>query len=234
VWARIHLLRGRLALAVATVQRRLAVIGGEDRLEGAELLELLGEAELGRGKAQVAAERGRKLGELGDALDCRVMRARGERLRGRALAPGADARHHLDAAVSAFFRLEMPFEAARTRLLLAEALREPDPEVAEAEARSALAAFESLGAEGDARACVGLLRDMETKTREQTNGVLGLSQREAEVLRLVAHGMSNKDIADRLTLSKHTVHRHVSSILTKLDLPSRAAAAAYAARHGLL
>jgi DNA-binding NarL/FixJ family response regulator len=106
--------------------------------------------------------------------------------------------------------------------------------VAEAEARSALAAFESLGAEGHARACVGLLRDMETKTREQPNGVLGLSQREAEVLRLVAHGMSNKDIADRLTLSKHTVHRHVSSILRKLDLPSRAAAAAYAARHGLL
>jgi DNA-binding NarL/FixJ family response regulator len=46
--------------------------------------------------------------------------------------------------------------------------------------------------------------------------------------------MSNNDIADRLALSKHTVHRHVSSILTKLDLPSRAAAAAYAAQHGLL
>jgi DNA-binding CsgD family transcriptional regulator len=234
VCARIHLLRGRPALAVATVQRRLGVIGGEDRLEGAVLLELLGEAEIGQGQVEVAAERGRKLGELGDTLGCRIMCARGERLRGQALAPAADARHHLDAAVSAFVRLEMPFEGARTRLLLAQALRESDPEVAEAEARAALVAFENLGANGDARAAAALLREIGTKIRKQTDVVSGLSRREAEVLRLVAHGMSNKDIADRLALSKHTVHRHVSSILTKLDLPSRAAAAAYAARHGLL
>jgi DNA-binding CsgD family transcriptional regulator len=234
VCARIHLLRGRLALAVATIQRRLGVIGGEDRLEGAVLLELLGEAEIGQGQAEVAAERGRKLDELGDTLGCRVMWARGERLRGRALESLPDARHHLDAAVGAFVRLEMPFEAARTRLLLAQALREPDPEVAEAEACAALVAFENLGANGDARAAAALLREMENNMPEQTKKVLNFSQREAEVLRLVAHGMSNNDIADRLALSKHTVHRHVSSILTKLDLPSRAAAAAYAARHGLL
>jgi len=162
------------------------------------------------------------------------MRARGERVWGQALASAADARHHLDTALSEFVRLEMPFEAARTRLLLAQALRELDPEVAEAEARAALVAFENLGANGDARAAAALLREIETKMRKQTNEVSGLSQREAEVLRLVAHGMSNKEIADRLALSKHTVHRHVSSILTKLHLPSRAAAAAYAARHGLL
>jgi DNA-binding NarL/FixJ family response regulator len=234
VCARIHLLQGRLALAVATVQRRLGVIGGEDRLEGAVLLELLGEAEIGQGQVEVAAERGRKLGELGDTLGSRAMRARGERLRGRALASTADARHHLDAAVSAFVSLEMPFEAARTRLLLAQALREPDPEVAEAEARAALVAFENLGAKGDAGAAAALLREIESQSRKQTDEASGLSRREVEVLRLVARGMSNNDIADRLALSKHTVHRHVSSILTKLDLPSRAAAAAYAAQHGLL
>ena len=78
---------------------------------------------------------------------------------------------------------------------------------------------------------------METKTREQTSKAsdpAGLSRREVEVLRSVVPGMSNHDMADRLVLSKHAIRRHVSSILTKLDLPSRAAAAAYAARHGLL
>ena len=234
VRAMIHLLRGRFALAVATLRRRLNAIGGEGRLEGAVLLELLGEAESGQGQAEVAAERGRKLGELGDILGCRVMRARGERLRGRALASSTEARQHLDAAVSAFVRLEMPFEAARTRMLLAQAVREHDPEVAEAEARAALAAFEDLGARRDARAAASLLREIGGRRSKQADEASGLSLRETEVLRLVAHGMSNKEIADRLALSKHTVHRHVSSILTKLDLPSRTAAAAFAVRHGLL
>jgi len=61
-----------------------------------------------------------------------------------------------------------------------------------------------------------------------------LSAREAEVLRLVAEGLSDADIAARLIVSPHTVHRHVANIRTKLDQPSRAAAAAYAARRGLI
>ena len=224
VHARILLLRGNLSLAAATARRRLGVVG-ENRLESALLLELLGEVEIGQGQVEVAAERGRKLAELGGTLDCRVMLARGERLRGHALSDGGDAeaKGHLEVALSEFARLGMPFETARTRLLIAQALRELDPEVAEAEAGAALAVFENLGAT--------LLRETETR---KTSNLAGLSQRELEVLRLVAHGMSNQDIADRLVLSKHTIHRHVSSILTKLDLPSRAAAAAYAARHDLI
>jgi len=61
-----------------------------------------------------------------------------------------------------------------------------------------------------------------------------LTQRELEVLRLIAQGLSNQEIASQLVLSQHTIHRHVANILTKLDLPSRAAAAAYAAKHSLL
>jgi len=60
-----------------------------------------------------------------------------------------------------------------------------------------------------------------------------LSEREREVLRLVAHGLNNSAIAAGLELSEHTVKRHVANILGKLDLPTRAAAAALAARHGL-
>jgi DNA-binding CsgD family transcriptional regulator len=236
VCARIHLLRGKLVLAVAVIQRRLGAIGGENRVEGAVLLELLGEAEIGQGELEGAAERGRKLAELGTTLGCQVMFARGERLRGHALAAGANeaANRHLEAALREFVRLEMPFETARTRLLLAQALRELDPEVAEAEARAALVIFENLGASEKAGAAT-LLREIVTKTHKQFSKTsAGLSRREVEVLRLVAQGMSNQDIAAQLALSKHTVHRHVSSILTKLDLRSRAAAAAYAAQHELL
>jgi DNA-binding NarL/FixJ family response regulator len=127
----------------------------------------------------------------------------------------------------------MPFETARTRLLLAQALRELDPEVAEAEARAALDAFENLGASEDATATATLLREIQTRAGKPSD-LAGLSKREVEVLRLVAEGLSDKEIAARLVLSRHTIHRHVSSILTKLGLPSRTAAATYAAQHGLL
>ena len=61
-----------------------------------------------------------------------------------------------------------------------------------------------------------------------------LSDRELEVLRLVAGGRTNRGVADALFLSEKTVARHVSNILTKLGLPSRSAATAYAYEHGLL
>ncbi|MGH9153574.1 MAG: helix-turn-helix domain-containing protein, partial [Acidimicrobiales bacterium] len=61
----------------------------------------------------------------------------------------------------------------------------------------------------------------------------GLSAREVEVLEVLATGLTDREIAERLSISPHTVHRHVSNILAKLGLPSRSAAAAYAARRGL-
>jgi DNA-binding NarL/FixJ family response regulator len=236
VRARIYLLQGKYGLAATTIQRWLGVIG-ENQLESTPLLELLGEAEIGQAQIESATERGRALAEMGSTLDCQVMLARGERLQGRALAAASDsaATRHLDAALRSFVRLEMPFEAARTRLMLARALSEP--EVAEAEARAALAIFEDFGAVTDAEFATILLREMEIKARKHTGETphpQGLTPREVEVLRLVAQGLSDKEIATRLVLSRHTVHRHIHSILTKLDLPSRTAAAAYAVRHGLL
>ena len=60
------------------------------------------------------------------------------------------------------------------------------------------------------------------------------SAREVDILRLVAHGLGDAQIAERLFLSPHTVHRHIANIRTKLRVPSRAAAVAHATRHGLL
>jgi DNA-binding NarL/FixJ family response regulator len=54
------------------------------------------------------------------------------------------------------------------------------------------------------------------------------------VLRLLAGGLTNRRIAEQLVVSEHTVHRHVANLLRKLDMPSRTAAAAHAARSGLL
>ena len=233
VCTRIHLLQGKFALAAATAQRWLDVIG-EMRLESTSLLELMGEAEIGQAQIEAATGRGRTLAEMGSTLDCQVMLARGERLQGRALAAASDpaAKVHLDAALRAFVRLEMPYEAARTRLMLARAIRGSEPEIAEAEARAALAAFENVGAVTDIESTTILLREF--KRTGKAPDPASLTRRELEVLRLVAQGLSDKEVATMLVLSRHTVHRHVHSILTKLDRPSRTAATAYAVRHGLL
>jgi DNA-binding NarL/FixJ family response regulator len=79
------------------------------------------------------------------------------------------------------------------------------------------------------RALVGFLGD---DSLPEANGDSPLSARETEVLRLVAAGLSNREIASSLVLSEHTVHRHVANVLRKLDRSSRAAAAAYATRAG--
>jgi DNA-binding NarL/FixJ family response regulator len=60
-----------------------------------------------------------------------------------------------------------------------------------------------------------------------------VTARERQVLGLLADGLTNRQIAEQLVVSEHTVHRHVTNILRKLELPSRTAAAAHAVRHGL-
>ncbi len=81
------------------------------------------------------------------------------------------------------------------------------------------------------RALAGFLEDAPPI---DSNGDSPLSRRETEVLRLVAAGLSNREIASSLVLSEHTVHRHVANILRKLAQSSRAAAAAHATRAGLI
>ena len=71
-------------------------------------------------------------------------------------------------------------------------------------------------------------------TAPRTRNDSGLTVRELEVLRLVADGLTNQAIAEKLFVSDHTVHRHLANILNKLSVSSRAAAVAQAARRGLL
>ena len=137
----------------------------------------------------------------------------------------------LQAALEAFAALDLPLEAARVQLEFARALAARAPAGAVAEARSALAAFERLGAAHDADGAAGLLRSLGVKaSRAGPKGTGLLTRREREVLELVALGLSNPEIAARLYLSPKTVQHHVAHILAKLDVRSRAQAAAYAVR----
>ena len=106
------------------------------------------------------------------------------------------------------------------------------------EIEAALAGFQELGADGEGARAEAMLaklrRTHATLPPEAADTPLGaLSERELEVLSLVAEGLTNFAIAQRLVLSEHTVNRHVANILRKLGLPSRAAAASLAGRHGL-
>jgi DNA-binding NarL/FixJ family response regulator len=115
----------------------------------------------------------------------------------------------------------MPYEGAVTRIELAQVLA--------ASGRSQDASKET------ARATETLERLGVVSRTPRANGeALGLTGRELEVLALVADGLTDPQIAQRLVISEHTVHRHVSNILVKLSCSSRAAAVKRAAAAGAL
>lgn len=137
----------------------------------------------------------------------------------------ADALPLLRSAAEDWRALGAVYEVAVTGLRVAEARRAlGDAEGAEMELRSSLACFERLGARPGADRTREMLGETEN----------ALSPRETEVLRMIVDGHTNAEIAASLYLSERTVHRHVSNILTKLDLPSRTAAAIHAVKSGLV
>ena len=129
--------------------------------------------------------------------------------------------------------LDLPYEAARARLDLATAQAATDSPLALATARAARDVFERLGALPDADRAAALLRGLGVAGRTAPRGERdGLTAREAEVLRLIAAGLSNAEIAERLVIAPKTAEHHVSRVLAKLGVRNRTDAAAYALRHG--
>jgi DNA-binding CsgD family transcriptional regulator/predicted negative regulator of RcsB-dependent stress response len=135
-----------------------------------------------------------------------------------------------DAAV-AFSGASMALTACRARVELARTLVDTNRPLAISEARAALAAFDRLGAISDADAAAAFLRELGVRGRTGPKNLELLTKREVEVLRLVAQGFSNGEIAERLFISVKTAGHHVSNILTKLGLRSRTEAAAFASVH---
>ncbi len=227
--------------AAESAERSLRRIGAGAPLDRVPALELLVRARARQGELDQAraafAELDRVIGGLGTPH----LAGRGRLVSGElALAAGEaeEARRALEDAVDLFVEAASPYEAALGRLALARALaRLGRREAAEAEVAAAGEAFAALGAAADAERAETLLGEIGDGGAARPDGgaPLGeLTPREQEVLRLVAQGMSDAEIAERLVVSPHTVHRHVANVRTKLRLPSRAAAVAYAAREGLI
>ncbi|HSM40213.1 MAG TPA: LuxR C-terminal-related transcriptional regulator [Afifellaceae bacterium] len=122
-----------------------------------------------------------------------------------------------------------PYPMARIRLKTGRACEMlGDRDSARTETEIARDGFRALGAEPDRKAAETALRRLDPR-----EGAL-LTPRQSEVLRLVARGLTNREIAARLGISERTVDRHVGDILTRVDAPTRAAAAAFAVASGLI
>jgi ATP/maltotriose-dependent transcriptional regulator MalT len=232
--------RGQAADALDVIDRFLRQIPAENRTDRAAAFELAVRAHAALGQADAGRAPLAELEALADAVATDPMRASAAFARGvlaRAAGEHGEGRRHLEDAVDLFQRSRVPFESAQARLELARVLAELGREdLALREARSAEAALGAVGAGLEARHAAALLRQLGASPTRQGQGEapFGLSARELEVLGLVAQGLSNQGIAETLVLSEHTVRRHVANILRKMGAPSRAAAAALAARADLL
>jgi ATP/maltotriose-dependent transcriptional regulator MalT len=197
---------------------------GRERL--AEALSLRVILDLERGDRDGARAAAQELAELAVSVQTSSLSATAALANGRLAANDGDsaaARAEIDRAIGLWMGARAPYDAATARLALADVLvADGEEELAAAERARAEALFTELGA---ANAVV----------EEQAQVIAGpLSAREREVLALVADGLADDEIAERLVLSPHTVHRHVANIRMKLDEPTRAAAVAHASRLGLL
>lgn len=133
-------------------------------------------------------------------------------------------------ALSGFAKAKAPMELAQAHFQLARALAAEHSEGALAEARAALEGFERLPADRQADAVGALMRSLGSHERSTPRTSGTLTAREAEVLMLLGHGLTNPEIAERLYISRKTVEHHVSRLLAKLGLRSRAEAAVYATK----
>jgi DNA-binding CsgD family transcriptional regulator len=219
---------GNTAAAVAAIHRLLGETA--DPVNRSRLLPAAVEVLLAAPDTDAAAERAAELAGSAELFGCRAVSARAayaEASVALARGDGAGALPFLRRALVLWSDLDAPYEVARCRLAVGRALRRLGDEAsARGELEAAHRTFLDLGAHAAAEEAVGELEP------DRLPG--GLSPREAEVLRLVAAGRSNPEIAEALTLSEKTVARHLSNIFAKLGVGSRTAAAAYAFEHRLV
>jgi DNA-binding NarL/FixJ family response regulator len=228
--ALLRLAQGRRDAAAAGVRR--AVGEATDPLKRAALLPAYVDIMLGSGDLETARSASRQLNEIADRQGTHVLAAMSEHARAAVALAADDPVAGLAAArrsADAWRHLDAPHEVARARVLIALACRSlGDDDTAALELAAAREVFTELGAAPDVARVDALgLSDGLTNTH-------GLTGRELEVLRLVAAGKSNREIASALVISERTVARHLQNIFAKLRVSSRTAASAFAFEHDLV
>ena len=225
--ALLWLARGRTPAALAAARRLLAEIS--DPVHRSRVLPAATEILLAAGESTEARAAAEELGVIADRFGCSGLQAMAAYAAGRVELDAGDASGalpYLRKASTLWNGMSSPYEAARVKVQVARALRTlGDEESAMNELAAARRTFLELGTMPADEEAVGLLAPAALPD--------GLTVREAEVLRLVASGKSNAQIAAELVLSEKTVARHVSNIFAKLGVGSRTAAAAYAFEHQL-
>ncbi len=228
--SQLRLAQGRLDAAVAAIRREADE--ASDRVARSKVLPACVEIMLAAGDVPAAAASADMLSEIASDLDAPLIRAAAAQAQGAVLLGEGDPRAALDelrAAGKIWQELQVPYEDARVRVLIAVACRDlGDEDTAEVELDTVRRVFVRLGARPD------LARMDELSRRPAPTAVGGLSARELEVLRLVAAGKTNREIASALVISDHTVRRHLQNLFAKLGVSSRSAATSYAFQHDLL
>lgn len=234
--AQVALDTGDAALAADRATRFLRKLGPENRLQRAAGLDLHARVLIALGETERARNAHNELQGVVAEVGSNSLCASALAVEGLVAEADGDlntARSRIEDAIDLFHQCGDWFEAARSRFDLARvlaALGRSGP--AAEQARAAHQALAGMQADRETQRASALLSELDHQAPAGTTTVL--TARELDVLRLVAQGLSNTDIAHRLVLSKHTVHRHLSNLLRKLDLSSRAAAAAWGTRAGLI
>jgi DNA-binding CsgD family transcriptional regulator len=228
--ALLRLAQGRVDAAAAALRSAL-VSHTVDRFARARLLAAQVEVAIVAGTLDDARHAARELATIANGLTSAAVHATAVTAQGALhLAAGepAAALEDLRRGLSGWRELQLPYEEAQVRLLIGTTQRMlGDEESGRIEIDAARGEFHRLGGAADARHAAALLQ------RGRAPRPV-LTDREVEVLRFVAAGRSNRDIAGALHLSEHTVARHMQNILAKLGVSSRAAATSSALKQGLL
>src|SRR5581483_1233009 len=222
--ARVALDRGEYRSAANHAEQYLRQVGREAKTLRVAGLEVQVRALAAVGDVDGAQQALDELAVIATGIDTEPLRACALAAEGAAAAALGDlprARRALEDAVASFARSGMPYECASTRIELAQVLCASGRD--EESAKETARATEMLEQRG-----------VVSKPAPGEGESLGLTSRELEVLALVADGLTDPQIAQRLVISEHTVHRHVSNILVKVSCSSRAAAVKRAAAAGLL